>query len=172
MRLIPFIIFFIYVYLEVSFFILVANEIGVFLALLLILLSSLIGLSLIRSQALKNSVLMQQIRANSGNPTTDIMRGTSRIIAGLFFLVPGFLTDIIGLILLLPPVQTFLLRSILPKIVTAKFKGARFFTSFTTNNQNGYQKNNYQQNSPFLQNSQFKGDTGDDIIEGEFKRKD
>jgi UPF0716 protein FxsA len=35
-------------------------------------------------------------------------KAVARVIAGLFFLIPGFLSDVLGLLLLLPPVRSWL----------------------------------------------------------------
>ncbi|MDF7666791.1 FxsA family protein [Orbaceae bacterium ESL0727] len=155
MRFIPILIFFIYVYLEVSFFMVIANHIGVFLALLGIIATSMIGLSLVKSQGVQNFIAMQQKIANNENPTPEIVRGTSLLMAGFFLLVPGFLTDIIGAILLLPFMQKWVARFIVPKM------------NITTYSSRG--------NSTFHINNNRLSDNSshdDNIIEGEFKRKD
>ncbi|MBL3396157.1 membrane protein FxsA, partial [Klebsiella pneumoniae] len=46
-RWIPFIAFFLYVYIEISIFIQVAHVLGVFMTLILVIFSSVVGLSLI-----------------------------------------------------------------------------------------------------------------------------
>lgn len=142
MRFVPLIVFFIYVYLEVSFFVVVANAIGVLLALICIVATSILGFSLVKSQGLKNLIVMQQKMANNENPTNEIIKSASLLIAGFFLLIPGFLTDILGIILLLPPVQHVFVKFIVPKItITSRF----------TSKSQAYQAN--------------------DVIEGEFKHK-
>lgn len=143
MRYSPLILLFIYIYLEVSVFVMVADEIGVLLALIAIIATSLIGLSLVKSQGLKNFVAMQQKMANNKNPTSELVKSVSLLLAGFFLLIPGFLTDILGAIFLLPPIQKLLTRFIVPKVaITGRF---------------------YQSSSRPPENS--------DIIEGDFKRK-
>jgi Protein affecting phage T7 exclusion by the F plasmid len=59
-RWIPFIAFFLYVYVEISIFIQVAHVLGVLLTLILVIFSSVVGMSLVRNQGFKNLMLMQQ----------------------------------------------------------------------------------------------------------------
>ena len=144
MRVIGFIIFFIYVYCEISFFIAIANSVGVLLALIGIIATSIIGFSLIKKQGLKNLSLMQQKIANQQNPKEEIINSVSLLFAGFFLFIPGFLTDILGGILLIPYVQEYIVRFIVKKLPTK-------FYSFSSSR-------NVQVNN--------------DVIEGEFERKD
>lgn len=167
MRFLPFIIFFLYIYLEISLFITVANTTGVFAALLLTIFTSLLGLSLIKSKGLKNSVLRQNRENNL--QSLNIVRSTSNMVAGIFLLIPGFLTDIIGLLLLLPPIQILLIGSILPKMMGSKINFTTFFNN-RSHPQNSY--DNSSQNN--IHNIKINRNriNNDDIIEGEFTRKE
>lgn len=114
MRWIPFIAFFLYVYIEISIFIQVAHVLGVFLTLILVILTSLMGISLVRNQGLKNLMLMQQKMAAGENPAGEMIKSVSLLIAGMLLILPGFFTDFLGLLLLLPPVQKHLTLKLLP----------------------------------------------------------
>lgn len=106
MRWIPFIAFFLYVYIEISIFIQVAHVLGVLLTLILVIFTSVIGMSLVRNQGFKNFLLMQQKMAAGESPAAEMIKSVSLIIAGLLLILPGFFTDFLGLLLLLPPVQS------------------------------------------------------------------
>lgn len=136
-------IFFIYVYIEISIFVAIANTIGVFLALICIITTSIIGLSIIKSQGLKNFTLLQKKMSNNENPTNELIKNVSLLIAGFLFLIPGFLTDFLGIMLLLPFVQHYIIKKIIPKINIKTF-------------------NNYSRKESYDESH---------IIEGEFKRK-
>ena len=142
MRVFGFIIFFIYAYLELSFFIKVADSIGVFLALIGIIATSILGLFLIKKQGLKNLSIMQQKIANQQSPKNEIIKSVSLLFSGFLLLIPGFLTDMLGAILLIPRVQEYIVRFIVGKF---PFKVRSFSSS-----------SNLQIN---------------DVIEGEFERK-
>lgn len=51
---------FLYVYIEISIFIQVAHVLGVLMTLILVIFTSVIGMSLVRNQGFKNFLLMQQ----------------------------------------------------------------------------------------------------------------
>ena len=142
MRVFGFIIFFIYAYFELSLFITVADSIGVFLALIGIIATSIIGLSLIKKQGLRNLSIMQQKIANQQSPKDEIIKSVSLLFAGFLLLIPGFLTDILGAIMLIPWVQEYIVRFIIGKLPSK-------FYSFYSNS-----------------NTQIN-----DVIEGEFERK-
>ena len=96
MRWIPFIAFFLYVYIEISIFIQVAHVLGVFMTLILVIFSSVVGMSLVRNQGFKNFLLMQQKMAAGESPAAEMIKSVSLIIAGLLLLLPGFFTDFLG----------------------------------------------------------------------------
>jgi len=116
MRWLFLVVFFLYVYIEITLFVAVASSIGVLLALICIIATSALGLSLVKSQGLKNLVLMQQKMTNNENPTDELAKSVSLLLAGLLLSVPGFFTDILGALLLLSPVQRFLVKRIVPKM--------------------------------------------------------
>ena len=116
MRWIPFIAIFLYVYIEISIFIQVAHVLGVLLTLILVIFSSVVGMSLVRNQGFKNFMLMQQKMAAGESPAAEMIKSVSLIIAGLLLLLPGFFTDFLGLLLLLPPVQKHLTLKLMPHL--------------------------------------------------------
>ena len=73
MRWLPFIAIFLYVYIEISIFIQVAHVLGVLLTLVLVIFTSVIGMSLVRNQGFKNFVLMQQKMAAGENPAVFLV---------------------------------------------------------------------------------------------------
>lgn len=123
-RWIPFIAFFLYVYIEISIFIQVAHVLGVLLTLILVIFTSVIGMSLVRNQGFKNFLIMQQKMAAGESPAEEMIKSVSLIIAGLLLILPGFFTDFLGLLLLLPPVQKHLTMKLLPHLRFSRMPGA------------------------------------------------
>ncbi|VEB51212.1 suppresses F exclusion of bacteriophage T7 [Salmonella enterica subsp. enterica] len=99
LRWIPFLAVFLYVYIEISIFIQVAHVLGVLMTLILVIFTSVIGMSLVRNQGFKNFLLMQQKMAAGESPAAEMIKSVSLIIAGLLLLLPGFFTDFLGLLL-------------------------------------------------------------------------
>ena len=143
MRWIPLIAVFLYVYIEISIFIQVAHVLGVLLTLILVIFSSVVGISLVKNQGFKNLMLMQQKMAAGESPAAEMIKSVS-LIAGLLLLLPGFFTDFLGLLLLLPPVQKHLTLKLMPHLRFSRMPGGGFSA----------------------------GTGGGDTFEGEYQRKD
>lgn len=126
MRWIPLLAVFLYVYIEISIFIQVAHVMGVLLTLLLVIFTSFIGVSLVRNQGFKNFLLMQQKMAAGESPASEMIKSVSLIISGLLLVLPGFFTDLLGLLLLLPPVQKHLTLKLMPHLRFSRTPGGGF----------------------------------------------
>jgi UPF0716 protein FxsA len=95
---------------EIALFIAVGGEIGLLATLALIVLGALLGISILRGQSVRAQAMMQGgLRIQPG---TFLAEGAFRVLAGLLLFVPGFLTDAIGLVLLIPAVQRAIMRGI------------------------------------------------------------
>lgn len=95
----------------------VALAIGTLPMLGLLLLSGVAGFALIRQGGLHSMAEMQRMMRDMRNPSTAMTRGGFWMAAGVLLIVPGFLTDIMAVLLLLPPVQQAVLRRV--KIVSS-----------------------------------------------------
>nr|WP_246867213.1 FxsA family protein [Dickeya sp. CFBP 2040] len=107
---------FLFVYIEVSIFIRVADVLGVAVTLLLVVMTSCVGISMVRNQGMKNIMLMQQRLQAGESPAAELVKSVSLILAGFLLVVPGFFTDFLGLLLLLPPVQKHLTLKLMPHL--------------------------------------------------------
>lgn len=89
--------------IEIALFIWVGSAIGVGLTLLLILLSAMLGVSILRGQQARAMEMMQnRMRVEPG---TLLAQGAFKAVSGILLILPGFLTDTIGLLLLIPQLQ-------------------------------------------------------------------
>ncbi|PHM23443.1 FxsA family protein [Xenorhabdus budapestensis] len=116
MRWLPLILICLLVYIESVLFVRIASEVGVLLTLLLVVLTSCVGVSLVRNQGIKNFMSMQQKIAAGESPATEAVKSVSLVIAGFLLILPGFFTDFLGLLLLLSPVQKLLTAKLLSHI--------------------------------------------------------
>jgi UPF0716 protein FxsA len=96
--------------LEIALFILVGGAIGVLPTLMLVVLAAVAGLVVIRAQGLNALARLEAAIDHGDNPAGPIANGALKVIAGLLLVVPGFFTDALGLLLLLPPVRRALMR--------------------------------------------------------------
>ncbi|ORM81360.1 FxsA family protein [Mixta gaviniae] len=124
MRWLPLLILFVLAWIEITLFIQVAHVMGVLLTMMLVIFTSCIGVSLVKNQGVKNFMLMQQKLAQGESPAAEMIKSVSLIIAGVLLLLPGFFTDLLGLLLLLPPVQKHLTLKLMPHLRVWRGPGA------------------------------------------------
>lgn len=94
--------------LELSVLIDVGTEIGVLGVVALTILTAIIGLSLVRHQGLKVMRDMQEA-TRSGQPAgAALVHGFFIAVAGILLFLPGFVTDAIGALFLVPPIRSLL----------------------------------------------------------------
>lgn len=92
----------------------VGSWLGVFPTIALLLLVSALGATLVKREGLRVLRRMQEQVTAGRMPSNEIVDGVCLLLAGLLLLVPGFVTDVIGLLLLLPPFRA-VLRSVLKR---------------------------------------------------------
>jgi UPF0716 protein FxsA len=90
---------------EIAGFAFVGREIGVLATIGLVLLSSIAGSILLRIQGFGVLRRIQRDMQEGRDPGRELAHGVMILIAGLLLIIPGFFTDIIGLLLFLPPVR-------------------------------------------------------------------
>ena len=152
----PFLILFILLItipiVEVYFLIQVGSVIGAFPTVVLIVFTAVLGTYLLRLQGMATVQRVQKTLQQGELPAIDMLEGVVLLLSGVLLLTPGFFTDGVGFLCLIP-----LLRR---SLVLAFLKGQFFVNSASFKSQ------------PFKQqNTQFES-RENNIIEGEFKRED
>ena len=97
---------------EIAVLIKVGSAIGVLNTIGLLILSAMVGTALVRAQGIATLGRVQDSLARDIFPAKAMFDGICLLAAGFLFLVPGFVSDVIGLLLVLPPVRTLLRRLI------------------------------------------------------------
>jgi UPF0716 protein FxsA len=102
--------------IEIAIFIKVGQTIGLFPTLALVIGAAVLGGLLLRQQGL--SVLTQlRSNVNSGRmPGKTIADAMMIGLASLFLVLPGFLSDIVALALLLPPVRSWIYATLASRV--------------------------------------------------------
>jgi UPF0716 protein FxsA len=97
---------------EIFVFIELGGKIGALNTIILTFLTAAAGMLLLRMQGI--SILTQaQERLNAGlSPVREVLSGILLAVAGLFLLIPGFLTDAVGFLLFLPPLRNLIADSL------------------------------------------------------------
>jgi UPF0716 protein FxsA len=105
-------------FVEIALFVAVALKIGVLAALALTILTSMAGMAVIR-HAGWSAVTRTRGAFGDGVLTQAELNGAGvlNVLGGALLVIPGFLTDVLGLLLLLPPTQAFI-RATLRRAMT------------------------------------------------------
>ena len=105
-----FLIFVLVPLIEIGLFIQVGGLIGLWPTLLVVVVTAVAGTSLMRAQGLATLAELQSQLNEGRNPTGTIAHGALILVAGVLLLTPGFFTDMVGFLLLLPPVREAVIR--------------------------------------------------------------
>ena len=88
----------------------VGSSIGVLPTVVLLLAISMIGSAIVKYEGLRVwTRFMSQVRSGAV-PEREIIEGACILAAGVFLLAPGFVSDVVGIILLLPPTRALAVR--------------------------------------------------------------
>ncbi|MCZ2720353.1 FxsA family protein [Marinomonas sp. 15G1-11] len=108
--------------IEILVLIEVGGQIGGLASILLIFSTAIFGLLIIKKQGGKTLLKAQEkLRANI-LPAQEMVDGLLLAIAGVFLLIPGFVTDAIGILLLIPPIRKGLFFGVFMKLIVSKMK--------------------------------------------------
>lgn len=88
----------------------VGDAIGVLPTILLLAADSALGSMLLRAQGRAVWRRFNEAMAAGRMPHREVQEGVAVIFGAAFLITPGFLTDVVGLLLLLPPTRAVLLR--------------------------------------------------------------
>jgi UPF0716 protein FxsA len=99
-----------YVILEVG------DAIGVAWTILLLAADSLLGSLLLRSQGRSVWRRFNATLAEGRMPHREVIDGVLVVFGGAFLITPGFITDVVGLMLLLPPTRALIRRLVVRRL--------------------------------------------------------
>ncbi|MGP4075723.1 FxsA family protein [Halobacillus sp. K22] len=103
--------------LEIGLLIWAGNWIGPWWVILLIILTGVIGAWLAKQQGLETIRNFQDSMSSGRMPQDTLLDGACILVGGAVLLTPGFITDTIGFLLLIPPTRAPIKRFI-KKIIT------------------------------------------------------
>jgi len=145
---------------EMTILIKVGTIIGALNTIGLVLLTAIIGAALLRQQGLATLLKANQ-RLNSGElPAKEVAEGLILAVGGALLLTPGFVTDTIGFLCLIPGTRHWLAAQALKRMVVAGQSGGFTFTAGQRGPFGGGE-------GPFGRQNPF--DRNSDIIEGEYR---
>lgn len=103
-----FALFLIWPLVEIALFVTLGSALGLGLTLLVVLGTGALGVAILRGQGLRSADRLRQRMADLRNPLAVAGSDALRMLAGVLLILPGFLTDFIGLLLLVPFVRLLL----------------------------------------------------------------
>ncbi len=93
----------------------VGHEIGALATLVLLAAGFIFGLKLMRSQGINAMIKSSQSMQSGESPMEPIAEGIVKAFAGILLILPGFISDLVALILLLPFVRKAFARHLAKK---------------------------------------------------------
>ena len=98
--------------LEIVLFVQFGGAIGVFRTLLEIFASGALGVVLLRLEPYRNATDIRTALAQERSPASPLAHSALRMIGGVLLVIPGFLTDFVGLLLLIPALRLLILQRV------------------------------------------------------------
>jgi UPF0716 protein FxsA len=122
LRIIP-VVLLAWVLIEIAGFVIVGRAVGVAATLGLVVLAAIAGIVLLRGQGFG---VMRRIREDvtaGVMPGAALADGAMILLAGLLLFIPGFVSDVFGLLLFVPAVRRGLRAALMPGIVATAAGG-------------------------------------------------
>tara|TARA_B100000131_G_scaffold319075_1_gene364216 strand:+ start:1605 stop:2111 length:507 start_codon:yes stop_codon:yes gene_type:complete len=107
----------------------VAQKTGIFETIALLLIVSVLGAWLVKSEGMGVIRKIQFQLVQGQIPNKELLDGGLILIAGVLMLTPGFITDVVGLLLLFPLTRPIIRRLFFRRIVNQPFSAARSNTN-------------------------------------------
>ena len=136
--------------IEIYLLIKVGSIIGVFPTILMVIGTAVIGAILLRQQGISTLTRFQNTLSSGQIPATEMLEGVALIVGGALLMTPGFFTDTIGFLCLIPTTRKLMIHFLVKRSI---IKVSGFSAQ-----QSSYSQTNYSQQG--------------NVFEGEFTEKD
>jgi UPF0716 protein FxsA len=94
---------------ELYFLIKVGSQIGAFPTIFLTIFTALLGGWMVRAQGFSTLIKVRGSMDRGEVPAFEMMEGAILLVCGFLLLLPGFVTDFVGFLFLVPPVRRWIL---------------------------------------------------------------
>ncbi len=111
--------------LEIYLLIQIGTQIGAWPTIALILLTAFIGAGMLRIQGIATLIRIREALDRGELPAHSLVEGLLLLIAGALLLTPGFFTDSLGFICLIPSVRAVLARVMLERVFSVRVHRVR-----------------------------------------------
>jgi UPF0716 protein FxsA len=136
----------------------VGSHIGALWTVLIVIMTAVIGVQLLRIQGFNTLRRAQQNMAQGGMPAMEMMEGIVLAVGGALLITPGFMTDTLGFLCLVPMTRRGMIR---------------YFISVSSVQMHGFQGKGPGPGRPFDDPPQHRPGSGKGrTLDGEFRRED
>jgi UPF0716 protein FxsA len=150
---------------EIGIFIQVGDRIGLATTLFVVIVTAVIGVNLLKQQGFRSWQNIQNSIAQGQVPAVEMAAAAQLLFAGGLLLTPGFLTDTIGFILMIPQVRRLLANKLISM-------GSLHVQSSSFESKDGFYSGYHAQTDQNREREQQKNRSGNSrTIEGEFEEK-
>jgi UPF0716 protein FxsA len=149
---------------ELYFLIVIGGMIGAVWTVVLVLVTAVIGVNLLRLQGMSTLGRAQRTMESGQIPAMEMMEGVALAVAGVLLITPGFITDTVGFLCLIPASRQAIIRFLMAR--------AAMHTHY-----DGFQSG-YHHTRKWPHDDEHKPDNPSDkpkvgrTIEGEYRRED
>jgi len=151
-------LFFVVPLVEIYFLVQVGQVIGAFPTIMLVVFTAVLGAFLLRQQGLSTFVKFQRAMAQGEMPATALLEGLILVVGGLLLMTPGFVTDTIGFLCLIPFTRAWIIKGL-----SSRFQMRVLSSASVASGSTGFR---YQPGS-----GPGRDDNGK-VMEGEYTRKE
>ncbi|WP_022703721.1 FxsA family protein [Pseudorhodobacter ferrugineus] len=107
--------------IEIGLFIKIGGWLTLWPTLAIVLATGIIGTFLVRKQGLKVLGELRNSMAQMRDPLSPLAHGAMILFAGALLLTPGFFTDAVGFLLLVPPIRQAIITFAASRVQVASF---------------------------------------------------
>lgn len=114
---------------EIGLFVTLGAKLGLWLTLAWVMLTGVLGVLLLKGLALSGGQRLREgLQEGLHDPLSPLAHKALMGVAAVLLILPGFLTDALGLLLLLPPVRGLIIKAVSSRMrgVVVMQRGARF----------------------------------------------
>ncbi|MFC3282568.1 FxsA family protein [Litchfieldella rifensis] len=166
----PFLLLFtLFALLDFTVLFMVGSQIGLLTTLLLVLATGFIGLHLVRREGVATLQRAQQRFAQGELPSGELLTGAALIFGGALLMAPGFLSDALGFMCLIPNARRLLGKLLISANV--RIQGFRYRHGQRTQDPRNDQQDPRDPTSRARQDTRREDDNGQPL-EGDFISKD
>ena len=153
------------IWAEIETFGLIGSAVGALLTIIGVFITAAVGLRLFRHLGRATLRRMAEVSAAGKPPVVEVADGVAILIAAGLLLIPGYVTDMLGLVFFIPGLRVFLVVVILGKVLHRV--SSRHFTASA-----GGGFRDVHSEASASQGRSSEKNASDMTIEGEFERKD